>query len=143
MKQTSYIVLGPAIQDRFWSNQLPAPAADDRVAMDRPPVKITDGSINRRKKIPFDVLVDYSLTYSVPWHIVELGMNSALVRMDSVGLREGEPLEFTLRFKLHRQSHEFRIPAIIERINTHDVLLRFGDYEQDTAESLVALLYSL
>ena len=143
MKQTSYVVLGPAIQDRFWSSQMPAATAGERPTVDRLPEKITEGSINRRKKIPFDALVDYSLTYSVPWHIVELGMNSALVRMDSTGLREGEPLEFTLRFKLHRQPHEFRIPSTIERINTHEVLLRFGDYGQDTGESLVALLYSL
>jgi hypothetical protein len=146
MKQSSYVVFAPAVQDRFWSRRaqpnerLAGGMENIRDTLPRPkrPLEKT-----ARKKIPFDVLVDYCITYSVPWHILELGLDGALVRMDTHGLEAGATTDFVLRFKYHRVPVEHHIPAIVEKIEACGVSLRFGDYAEETRKDLVRLLHAL
>ena len=146
MKSSSYVVIAPAVQDRFWTRSVPLNSRlinhrEDRHDSVTHPVH--DQAQNPRKKIPFDALVDYWITYSIPWHILELGTDSALVRMDTLGLRVGEPTDFVLRFKYDRQPSEHHIPAVVEKIEPHGVTLRFADYDDETRRALVKLLYVL
>ena len=146
MKQSSYVVFAPAVQDRFWSRNTPL---DSRLVSHRENLHTStsrltsDQTKNSRKKIPFDALVDYWITYSIPWHVLELGTESALVRMDTLGLRVGEAMDFVLRFKVDRQPSEHHIPAVVEKIEPHGVTLRFADYAEDSRRDLVKLLYVL
>ena len=146
MKQSSYVVISPAVQDRFWSRAEPQ---ENRPAGIAGPLHtgasrlVHDQTKTLRKKIPFDALVDYWITYSIPWHVLELGTQSALVRMDTSGLRVGEPTDFVLRFKVDRQPSEHHIPAVVEEIEPRGVTLRFGDYGEETRRDLVKLLYAL
>ncbi len=146
MKPSSYAVFAPAVQDRFWSRNTPLdsrlvghrehlPASASRLMCD-----LTDSP---RKQIHFDALVDYWITYSIPWHVLELGTESALVRMDTLGLRVGEAMDFVLRFKVDRQPSEHHIPAVVEKIEPQGVTLRFADYDEDTRRDLAKLLYAL
>ena len=146
MKHASYVVLSSTAQSSFWSRLLPQ---DGRLVsgmeastsvMTYPMCEQTNAA---RKKIPFDALVDYGLTYSLPWHIMELGMEDALVRMDTTGLHVGAPTEFVLRFKYNRQLVEHRIPAIVERMDARGVALRFDRYDEATRGDLARLLYAL
>lgn len=146
MKHASYVVFSPAVQDRFWSRLAPQ---DGRLVSG---IQAKTGGMtypmceqdkSARKKVPFDVLVDYCMTYSVPWHIMELGMEGALVHMDTVGLQVGASTEFVLRFKYNRQPVEHRIPAVVERINARGVALRFGQYDEATRDDLARLLFAL
>ena len=146
MKQPSYVVISPAVQDRFWSRATPL---DNRPVGhgDQEHVSATrlrhDQTKNLRKEIPFNALVDYWITYSIPWHVLELGTQSALVRMDTLGLRVGESTDFVLRFKVDRQPSEHHIPAVVEKIEPRGVTLRFAEYSEETRRDLVKLLYVL
>ena len=143
MKQPSYLIFTPAVQDRFWSRLAPQDQALDRHRDERHDHAARLGhdiAKNPRKKIPFDALVDYWITYSIPWHILELGMESALVKMDTLGLRVGEPTDFVLRFKCDRQPSERHIPAVVEKIEPRGVTLRFADVDEETRRDLARLL---
>ena len=146
MKQTSYLVFSPAVQDRFWSRATPL---DNRHVGQNNNLRAStsrlthDQAKNPRKKIPFDVLVDYCITYSIPWYVLELGTESALVSMDTTGLRVGESTDFVLRFKYDRQPVEHNIPAVVEKIEPRGVTLRFSHYDEETRKDLVKLLYAL
>lgn len=146
MKHASYVVFSPAVQDRFWSRlgtqdgRLVSGMKTNAQTMAYP---MCEQTTSARKKVPFDALVDYCITYSVPWHIMELGMEGALVHMDTMGLQVGASTEFVLRFKYNRQPVEHRIPAIVERINARGVALRFSQYDEETRNDLARLLYAL
>ncbi len=146
MKQSSYLIFTPAVQDRFWSRLAPRDAGLEGHRQDLRAGAARlghDMAVNPRKKIPFDALVDYWITYSIPWHILELGTESALVKMDTLGLRVGEPTDFVLRFKCDRQPSEHHIPAVVEKIQPHGVTLRFADYTEETRRDLTRLLRAL
>ena len=146
MKQSSDLVFSPAVQDRFWSRATPQ---DSRHVShgDNPHASAShltrDQAKNPRKKIPFDALVDYCITYSIPWYVLELGTESALVSMDTSGLRVGESTDFVLRFKYDRQPSEHHIPAVVEKIESRGVTLRFAHYDEETRRDVVKLLYVL
>lgn len=144
MKQSSYLVITPAVQDRFWSRVAPQDTATDRERPHaNPPHGANDGVKSPRKKIPFGALVDYWITYSIPWHVLELGTDSALVKMDTSGLQVGSKTNFVLRFKIDRQPAEHHIPAVVEKIEPHGVTLRFTDCDEETRRDLAKLLYVL
>ncbi len=146
MKHASYVVFSPAVQDPFWSRL--APQDGRRVSgmetnagtMAYP---MCEQNTSARKKIPFDALVDYCITYSVPWHIMELGMEGALVHMDTTGLQVGSSTEFVLRYKYNRQPVEHRIAAVVERMDARGVALRFSHYDEAARADLARLLYAL
>lgn len=145
MKHASYVVFSPAIQDRFWSRLAPqdgrrVSGMETNTGMAYP---MCEQNISARKKIPFDALVDYCITYSVPWHIMELGMEGALVHMDTTGLQVGSSTEFVLRYKYNRQPVEHRISAVVERMDTRGVALRFSQYNEAVRADLTRLLYAL
>jgi hypothetical protein len=132
----------PAVQDRFWSRAAPQDRRRENPHTGAPH-PVPDPAKNPRKKIPFDLLVDYWITYSIPWHVQELGTESALVSMDTTGLRVGESMDFVLRFKFNRQPSEHHIPALVEKIEPRGVTLRFVDYPEATRRDLVRLLQAL
>lgn len=146
MKQSSYLVFAPAVQDRFWSRATPQDSrhVSHSDNLHASAARLTyDQAKNPRKKIPFDALVDYCITYSIPWYVLELGTESALVSMDTTGLRVGESTDFVLRFKYDRQPSEHHIPAVVEKIESRGVTLRFARYAEETRRDLVKLLYAL
>lgn len=146
MKQSSYLVITPAVQDRFWSRVAPQdaqPISDRERSRANPQHAAKDDTKSGRKKIPFGALVDYWITYSIPWHVLELGTDSALVKMDTSGLQVGNRTNFVLRFKVDRQPSEHHIPAVVENIEPHGVTLRFADYDEGTRRDLAKLLYVL
>jgi hypothetical protein len=139
MKLSSYVVFSPAVQDRFWARLTPRDAAYDE--RDAPATRPRhDCDLLPRKKIAFDALVNLCLTYSVPWHILELGLDGALVRTDTTGLHVGVATDFILRFRYERQPVEHHFPAIVERIEPRGVSLRFGDYGESAYRDLSRLL---
>jgi hypothetical protein len=146
MKPSSYAVISPAVQDRFWSRAEPQ---DNRPVTHADSLHASasrlahDQTKSLRKEIPFNALVDFWITYSIPWHVLELGIQSALVRMDTGGLRVGESMDFVLRFKVDRQPSEHHIPAVVEKIEPRGVTLRFAEYDEETRRDLVKLLYAL
>ncbi len=96
-----------------------------------------------RKRIPFETLVSYGITYSVPWHIRNLSLGGALVDMDGSTLRVGSIIEFELRFKHRGRQIEHRIPARVARIEPRGVALQFGDYDDRAYADLTNLLYEI
>ncbi|HEX9627814.1 MAG TPA: PilZ domain-containing protein [Acidiferrobacterales bacterium] len=98
---------------------------------------------NLRKKIDFGDLVRLGLTHSVPWHIVDLGLGGALVRMDTPDVHVGARFEFVLRFKKRGRVHEHRLPARVLRVDARGVALQFDRYDDAAYTDLTDLLYSL
>ena len=146
MKQQSYLVIAPAVQDRFWSRATPLdrPAVGhEGIARTGKSPQVSEQTQRPRQKIPFGALVDYWITYSIPWHILELGTESALVKMDTTGLQVGDRTDFVLRFKVDCQPSEHHIPARVEKIEPQGVTLRFDDYTVETRRDLVKLLHAL
>lgn len=98
---------------------------------------------NLRKKVDFGDLVNLGLTYSIPWHIIDLGLGGALVKMDIQDVHVGARLEFVLRFKKRWRIHEHRLPARVLRVDARGVALQFDRYEDAAYTDLTDLLYSL
>ena len=113
-----------------------APAGTDRTDGDFAPRDL-------RKKIPYVALINYGLTYSMPWHVHDLSPSGALVEMDATDLKEGAYVEFVLRFHYKGRSIEHRIPARVMRISTAGVALKFGEYPDAAYTDLVNLLYAM
>lgn len=106
----------------------------------------TDGDFaprDLRKKIPYVALINYGLTYSVPWHVRDLSPSGALVEMDATDLKEGAYVEFVLRFHYKGRNVEHRFPARVVRIGPAGVALKFGEYSDAAYTDLVNLLYSM
>lgn len=124
-------------------------ARPDRAAPDAPQRASSrreggpDHRTSLRKDIPFEALVNYGLTYSVPWHILNLGLGGALVAMDSFRLRVGSHIDFELRFKFRGRQIEHRIPARVARIERRGIALQFGDYDDAVYTDLTNLLYDI
>ncbi len=96
-----------------------------------------------RKQIPFETLVNCRMTYSVPWHVINLGLGGALVNMDRAKLHVGSAFEFELRFIHRGRRIEHRIPARVVRIESRGVALQFDDYDDATYTDLTNFLYDI
>lgn len=96
-----------------------------------------------RKQVPFDVLVSFGLTHSVPWHILDLGQGGAFVKMDTVGLYLGAHIDFILRFKKERRLVEHTLGAKVLRIEPRGVALQFERIDPGAHSDLTDLVYSL
>jgi len=135
MKQTwPGIPLDRVHYDRYASRASSKPGAK--------PEGRRDYRTSLRKHVPFEALVTYGMTYSVPWHILNLGLGGALVDMDSSALHVGSTIEFELRFKYCGHQIEHRIPARVVRFESRGVALQFGDYDDATYTDLTNLLYA-
>ncbi|MDA8362588.1 MAG: PilZ domain-containing protein [Gammaproteobacteria bacterium] len=96
-----------------------------------------------RKQIRFETLVNCGMTYSLPWHIINLGLGGALVEMDRTKLQVGTTFEFKLCFTHHGRSVEHRIPARVVRIGSRGVAVQFGDYDDAAYTDLTDFLYDI
>ncbi len=121
----------------------------DRTAGDKAPTVVPkregrrEYRTNLRKNIPFEALVNYGMTYSVPWHILNLGLGGALVDMDTTGLRVGTTVDFHLRFKFRGRQIAHHIAARVTRLERRGVALQFGDYDDSVYTDLTNLLYDI
>jgi hypothetical protein len=96
-----------------------------------------------RRPLNLEVLVNYGLTYSVPWHVRDLSMQGAYIEIESGPLAESAYLEVVLRFQYKGERLELRLPATVERVEGKGMAVRFGYYDDDAYTHLTNLLYAL
>lgn len=95
-----------------------------------------------RKTTPFTALVNYGLTYSVPWHVRDLSPTGAFVEMNASDVPQGSFVEFVLRFPYKDHHVEHRLPAKVVRVEPNGVALEFGEYDDAAYTDIVNLLYA-
>lgn len=96
-----------------------------------------------RRPLHLEVLVNYGLTYSIPWQMRDLSMNGAFVEIEAGPLAESAYLEVVLRYNYKGERVELRLPATVERVEGKGMALRFGPYDDQTYTNLTNLLYAL
>ncbi len=139
-KPAVHEVSHPSAPDDFWLGR----AVKERLRRGDQ----THGSVfayrsDARKQIPLEALVNYGLTYSVPWHIRDLSPTGAFVEMDPADFSEGAYVEFVLRFQYKGKPIEHRLPGKVTRIEPNGIPLRFGNYDDESYTDLINLLYAM
>lgn len=104
------------------------------------PLVLANPRAHDRKTIGFDTLTELGLTHSVPWHIVNLGMDGAYAEMDTSDLKPGKSIEFLVRGKLDKRWIELRFQAEVTRVERCGAAFRFGAYDETTRLALSELL---
>ncbi len=96
-----------------------------------------------RRPVSLQALINYGLSYSVPWQVRDLSMTGAFVEMAPSDLREGTIVEFVLRAGYRGRHLEHRFPARATRITPAGVAFVFGPYDDAVYTDLANLLYAL
>jgi hypothetical protein len=124
----------------FWLSRA---AREQQARAPRGDALVPEPRVSLRRRIPLEVLVNYGMTYSVPWRVRDLSLHGAFVEMDAADLQEGSYVEFVLRYRYKDKAFEHRLPAKIARLGADGVALEFGDYDDATYTDLVNLLYAI
>jgi hypothetical protein len=96
-----------------------------------------------RRSLNLEVLVNHSLTYSVPLHVRDFSLTGAYVEMDTAELPEGSYVEMVVRYRYKGRTIEHRLPATVSRVEPRGMALTFGHYDDETYTDLTNLLYAL
>ena len=95
-----------------------------------------------RRQTRLDILVNYGMTYSVPWQVRDLSMDGAFIEIENGPLPETTYMEIVLRYSYKERNIELRIPATVARVVGQGMALKFGYYDDQTYTDLANLLYA-
>jgi hypothetical protein len=85
-------------------------------------------------------IVDGASHYQA-WRVLNMSMGGVLLEMDVGALREGQVVDFLLRYERGARGYLHRLPAKVARIQLNGAALQFNYYDASTYDQLVELLH--
>lgn len=95
-----------------------------------------------RRRIDCTLLVNFGSTYVIASDIFDFSLTGAYVNLDAAGAQLGDMVEVVVSFSYQGDIMERRIPAIVARLQSKGVGLKFEHYDDQTYTDLVNLLYA-